>query len=117
MASTFSRALFSRKSAGLLAMAGAGSLAAGYLISRDVISADTQKTRRLYPPSAEYPDLRKHYSSMASNLTPAIYAKLCNKSTPNGYTLDECIQPGVDNPGRPFIQSVGMIAGDEECYE
>lgn len=67
--------------------------------------------------SAEYPDLRKHNNCMASNLTPAIYAKLCDKSTPNGYTLDEAIQTGVDNPGHPFIKTVGMVAGDEECYE
>lgn len=67
--------------------------------------------------SAEYPDLRKHNNCMATSLTPAIYAKLCNKTTPNGYTIDECIQTGVDNPGHPFIKTVGMVAGDEECYE
>ena len=54
---------------------------------------------------------------MASHLTPAIYAKLCDKSTPNGYTLDQAIQTGVDNPGHPFIKTVGMVAGDEETYE
>jgi len=37
--------------------------------------------------------------------------------TPNGYTLDQCIQTGVDNPGHPFIKTVGMVAGDEESYE
>ena len=67
--------------------------------------------------SAEYPDLRKHNNCMASNLTPAIYAKLCDKATPNGYTLDLAIQTGVDNPGHPFIKTVGMVAGDEESYE
>lgn len=54
---------------------------------------------------------------MASNLTPAIYARLCDKATPNGWTLDQCIQTGVDNPGHPFIKTVGMVAGDEETYE
>lgn len=54
---------------------------------------------------------------MASNLTPAIYAKLSDKATPNGYTLDQAIQTGVDNPGHPFIKTVGMVAGDEESYE
>ncbi|XP_068814778.1 creatine kinase U-type, mitochondrial isoform X2 [Struthio camelus] len=54
---------------------------------------------------------------MASNLTPAIYARLCDKTTPNGWTLDQCIQTGVDNPGHPFIKTVGMVAGDEETYE
>lgn len=54
---------------------------------------------------------------MASSLTPAIYARLCEKATPNGWTLDQCIQTGVDNPGHPFIKTVGMVAGDEESYE
>lgn len=54
---------------------------------------------------------------MASHLTPAVYAKLCDKATPNGYTLDQAIQTGVDNPGHPFIKTVGMVAGDEESYE
>lgn len=54
---------------------------------------------------------------MAECLTPAIYAKLRNKVTPSGYTLDQCIQTGVDNPGHPFIKTVGMVAGDEESYE
>ena len=54
---------------------------------------------------------------MASHLTPAIYAKLCDKSTPNGYTLDQAIQTGVDNPGHPFIKTVGMVAGDSEVLE
>jgi creatine kinase len=54
---------------------------------------------------------------MAECLTPTIYAKLRNKMTPSGYTLDQCIQTGVDNPGHPFIKTVGMVAGDEESYE
>lgn len=54
---------------------------------------------------------------MASNLTPAVYAALCDRSTPNGFTLDQAIQTGVDNPGHPFIKTVGLVAGDEESYE
>lgn len=54
---------------------------------------------------------------MASSLTPAIYAQLCDKATPTGWTLDQCIQTGVDNPGHPFIKTVGMVAGDEETYQ
>ncbi|NXX73210.1 KCRU kinase, partial [Spizella passerina] len=46
-----------------------------------------------------------------------IYARLCDKATPNGWTLDQCIQTGVDNPGHPFIKTVGIVAGDEETYE
>ncbi|XP_061077871.1 creatine kinase U-type, mitochondrial-like isoform X1 [Conger conger] len=67
--------------------------------------------------NAEYPDLRKHYSHMATHLTPDVYAKLCHKVTPNGFTLDQAIQTGVDNPGEPLVESVGMVAGDEESYE
>ncbi|MGH0191499.1 UNVERIFIED_CONTAM: hypothetical protein FKN15_064651 [Acipenser sinensis] len=54
---------------------------------------------------------------MATNLTPAIYSRLRDKVTPNNWTLDQCIQTGVDNPGHPFIKTVGMVAGDEESYE
>lgn len=27
------------------------------------------------------------------------------------------MQTGVDNPGHPFISTVGVVAGDEESYE
>lgn len=81
------------------------------------VSPERYVILHFYLYSAEYPDLRKHNNCMASNLTPAIYAKLCDKATPNGYTLDQAIQTGVDNPGHPFIKTVGMVAGDEESYE
>ncbi|CDQ74928.1 unnamed protein product [Oncorhynchus mykiss] len=54
---------------------------------------------------------------MAHALTPAIYGKLRDQVTPNNWTLDQCIQTGVDNPGHPFIKTVGMVAGDEESYK
>lgn len=54
---------------------------------------------------------------MAAALTAAIYAHLRDKVTSNHWTLDQCIQTGVDNPGHPFIKTVGMVAGDEESYE
>ena len=46
-----------------------------------------------------------------------MYSRLRNKTTPQGWTLDGCIQTGVDNPGHPFIMTVGCVAGDEESYE
>lgn len=46
-----------------------------------------------------------------------MYAHLRDLKTPGGYTLDQAIQTGVDNPGHPFIKTVGMVAGDEESYE
>ncbi|XP_010772911.1 creatine kinase U-type, mitochondrial-like [Notothenia coriiceps] len=115
MASSFSRILTTRQKIGLLSAVG-GSVTAGFLLHREHVGAGAP-VRRSYPASAEYPDLRKHNNCMASHLTPSIYAKLVDKATPNGYTLDLAIQTGVDNPGHPFIKTVGMVAGDEESYE
>lgn len=49
----------------------------------------------------EYPDLSKHNNHMAKALTLEIYKKLRDKETPSGFTLDDVIQTGVDNPGKP----------------
>ena len=54
---------------------------------------------------------------MAKCLTREIYANLRDLATPSGFTLDNVIQTGVDNPGHPFIMTVGAVAGDEETYE
>jgi len=70
-----------------------------------------------YKPEEDYPDLSKHNNWMAKCLTPEIYAKLRDKTTPSGFSLDGVIQTGVDNPGHPFIMTVGCVAGDEETYE
>ncbi|XP_074546235.1 creatine kinase, mitochondrial 2a (sarcomeric) isoform X1 [Halichoeres trimaculatus] len=116
MASSFTRLISGRNTAALLASLGAGTMATGYLMSENSsLVAETKK--KLYPPSSDFPDLRKHNNCMASALTPAIYAKLRDKLTPNNWTLDQCIQTGVDNPGHPFIKTVGCVAGDEESYE
>ncbi|NXM91067.1 KCRS kinase, partial [Oenanthe oenanthe] len=117
MAGTFCRILAGRAAPALIAAAGSGALAAGYLLGQPGVSAAVHEKRKLFPPSADYPDLRKHNNCMAECLTPAIYSRLRDKMTPNGYTLDQCIQTGVDNPGHPFIKTVGMVAGDEESYE
>ena len=55
----------------------------------------------------DFPDLIEHNNWMAKCLTPAIYDKLKDRKTPNGFTIDQCIQTGVDNPGHPFIMTVG----------
>ncbi|PWA25545.1 hypothetical protein CCH79_00019883, partial [Gambusia affinis] len=65
----------------------------------------------------EFPDLSLHNNHMAKVLTKDIYSKLRGKSTPSGFTVDDVIQTGVDNPGHPFIMTVGCVAGDEESYE
>lgn len=68
-------------------------------------------------PPGDFPDLSQHNNWMAKCLTPEIYDKLKTKKTPGGFTIDEVIQTGVDNPGHPFIMTVGAVAGDEESYE
>merc|ERR1712121_293755 len=70
-----------------------------------------------YSSDQEFPDLSKHNNHMAKVLTPAVYERLRSKQTPSGFTLDDVIQTGVDNPGHPFIMTVGCVAGDEESYE
>uniref|UniRef100_A0A3Q3KFC5 Creatine kinase S-type, mitochondrial n=1 Tax=Monopterus albus TaxID=43700 RepID=A0A3Q3KFC5_MONAL len=114
MATSFTRMISGRNEGMILAGMGAGTLASGYLLSDSSTAAER---RKFYPPNADYPDLLKHNNCMAAALTPTIYAHLRDKTTPNNWTLDQCIQTGVDNPGHPFIKIVGMVAGDEESYE
>lgn len=52
-----------------------------------------------YSAEQEYPDLSTHNNHMAKVLTPEMYANLRDKETPSGFTLDDVIQTGVDNPG------------------
>ena len=47
----------------------------------------------------DFPDLSKHNNFMARVLTKEIYAKYRDTTTPNGYSFDQAIQTGVDNPG------------------
>lgn len=70
-----------------------------------------------FKPIEDFPDLSKHNNHMAHVLTKDMYKKLRDKKTKNGYTLDMAIQTGVDNPGHPFIMTVGCVAGDEESYK
>lgn len=116
MANPFTRMMSGRNTVWMLASVGAGALASGYMLTEGSAAAAAER-RRLYPASADFPDLRKHNNCMASALTPSMYARLRDKMTPNNWTLDQCIQTGVDNPGHPFIKTVGMVAGDEESYE
>ncbi|XP_061428223.1 creatine kinase U-type, mitochondrial-like [Lethenteron reissneri] len=116
MAAHFTRLISAKRATMVVA---AGSVTAALLMnSNGDVAADSSGSRRkLFPPSSDYPDLRKHNNCMAHKLTPALYALLRDKTTPSGFTVDQCIQTGVDNPGHPFIKTVGMVAGDEESYE
>ncbi|KAJ8290350.1 hypothetical protein GJAV_G00011740 [Gymnothorax javanicus] len=69
------------------------------------------------PAEEEYPDLSRHNNHMAKVLTLDMYKMLRERSTHNGFTIDGVIQTGVDNPGHPFIMTVGCVAGDEETYD
>jgi len=66
---------------------------------------------------SDFPDMSKHNNWMAKCMTEEIYNKLKDVVTPNGVTLEDVIQTGVDNPGHPFIFTVGAVAGDEETYD
>lgn len=63
--------------------------------------------------ACNYPDFSKHNNWMSKCLTEDVYKKLFGLKTSNGVTLENIIQTGVDNPGHPFIYTVGCVAGDE----
>lgn len=52
-----------------------------------------------YKVEEEFPDLSKHNNHMAKIVNKDLYAKMRDKQTPSGFTLDDVIQTGVDNPG------------------
>merc|ERR1711935_869635 len=70
-----------------------------------------------YTGDEEMPDLSKHNNWMAKVMTPELYKKMRARQTKSGYTIDDVIQTGIDNPGHPFIMTVGCVAGDEDSYE
>lgn len=72
-------------------------------------------SRRYYPASAEYPDLTRNRCIMARNMDKSLYAKLRDRVTANGFTIDDVIQTGVDNPAK--FSFTGAVAGDEQSYE
>lgn len=92
-------------------------LPAGFKDEAEDQNTDTVANFRAEVKADGYPDFSKHNNWMAKCLTKEIYDELKDKKTPSGYTLDLCIQTGVDNPGHPFIYTVGCVAGDEESYD
>ena len=52
-----------------------------------------------YTGDEEMPDLSKHNNWMAKVMTPELYKKMRARQTKSGYTIDDAIQTGVDNPG------------------
>lgn len=71
-----------------------------------------------YTSEQEYPDLSQHNNYMAKTLTPAMYERLRSKQTPSGFTLDDVIQTGVDNPGKNtsgFSAKPPSVVPDRPC--
>jgi creatine kinase/arginine kinase len=52
-------------------------------------------------------------SLLEKHLSPALYEALKGKATKNGFTIDDVIRSGKQNPD----SSVGIYAGDAESYE
>ncbi|NXU92176.1 KCRT protein, partial [Xiphorhynchus elegans] len=69
-----------------------------YFYSSNIKMAQLNNQR--LPPDEEYPDLSTHNNHMAKVLTLDLYTKLRDRVTPSGFTLDDVIQTGVDNPGK-----------------
>ena len=63
------------------------------------------KLKMNYSSDQEFPDLTKHNNHMAKILTPAMYELLRKRQTPSGFTLDDVIQTGIDNPGKKETSS------------
>ena len=51
------------------------------------------------------------------SLSLQMYTRLRDKVTASNWSFDQCIQVGVDNPGSPYSEPVGLVAGDEDSYE
>lgn len=67
----------------------------------------------------ELPDLSKHHSTLADVLKkkPGLYATLRERRTGLGVGLGRCVKVGIDNCGHSMVKTMGIVAGDEECYE
>ncbi|XP_038667992.1 creatine kinase M-type-like [Scyliorhinus canicula] len=64
----------------------------------------------------EFPNLAKNQTYMADILTIQMYKRLRGRATQSGFTLDDVIQPGVDNSEHSCTRAVGCVAGDAESY-
>lgn len=64
------------------------------------------------PAKDNFPIYTTHQNKVCKHLTLEMYEKMYKRVTPNGVTVDKCIQPSVDYTGK----IVGLVAGDEESY-
>jgi len=67
--------------------------------------AEIKQAYKKFSADDDFPDLSQHNNWMAKCLTKEIYKTLRDKATKNGYTLDDVIQTGVDNPGQ-FLKHI-----------
>ena len=65
----------------------------------------------------DLPNLEQHNNHMAHVLTLDLYNSLRGKMTPSGFTVDGCIQTGVDNPGLSKIKVSDHLSGYSICPE
>mmetsp|Transcript_77122 Transcript_77122/g.223171 ORF Transcript_77122/g.223171 Transcript_77122/m.223171 type:complete len:939 (+) Transcript_77122:112-2928(+) len=68
---------------------------------------------------AELPDLGSHHSALADVLKqrPALYGEVRERTTARGVGLARCIKTGIDNRGHPMVKTIGLVAGDADCYD
>ena len=64
------------------------------------------------------PDLSNHHSIVADVLKadPALYDSLKDKTCCDGQKLAKSIKTGMDYPGQPQVNTVGLYAAAEDCY-
>ena len=58
---------------------------------------------------SKIPDLSKHNNWMAKCLSVKTYMRLKNVKTRGGVSIHDIIKTGVENPGHPFIMTVGTL--------
>mmetsp|Transcript_146781 Transcript_146781/g.468969 ORF Transcript_146781/g.468969 Transcript_146781/m.468969 type:complete len:902 (-) Transcript_146781:105-2810(-) len=68
---------------------------------------------------AQVPDLSEHHSSLADVLKeqPGLWEALRTTRTSLHVGLARCVKVGMDNPGHRMMRTLGMVAGDEECFD
>jgi len=67
----------------------------------------------------DMPDLSGHHSLMADVLKndPSIYPRMKDKVTQLDVRFGMCIKTGMENAGHAMMKTLGVVAGDEECYD
>lgn len=60
----------------------------------NIFASGYNYSRRFFPAASEYPDISKNRNIMARNLNKAMYARMRDLRTSNGFTIDDAIQTG-----------------------